>query len=182
MARVKLLTAEEMQGDAREVVLKMGRSGREPLNIHRAIANSPNALRNFLRLGNSLLIYGSLSPALRELAILRIAQTYDATYEWVHHLPLAEEAGVREDQIANLGNWSSRPDFDEREKAVLAYVDAVTQDATVPDGVFDGVRKHLSEAEVVELTLICGYWGMVARILRALEVDIEPEFRHLAAL
>jgi alkylhydroperoxidase family enzyme len=127
MARVKLLTVDEMQGDAREVLLKMQRAGREPINIHRAIANAPNALRNFLRLGNSLLIYGTLSPALRELAILRVAQTYDATYEWVHHLPLAEVAGVWEDQITNLGNWCERPNFDEREKAVLAYVDAVTR-------------------------------------------------------
>jgi len=182
VARVKLLSVEEMQGDARDVLLKMQRAGREPINIHRAIANAPNVLRNFLRLGNSLLIYGTLSPALRELAILRVAQTYDATYEWVHHLPLAEEAGVREDQIANLGDWSDRPNFDEGEKAVLAYVDAVTKDATVPDDVFDEVRKHLSDGEVVELTLVCGYWGMVARILRALDVDIEPDFRHLAPL
>jgi alkylhydroperoxidase family enzyme len=51
---------------------------------------------------------------------------------------------------------------------------------SVPDDVFREARAHLSEAEVVELTLAAGYWGMVARLLVALEIDLEPSFaQHL---
>jgi len=52
----------------------------------------------------------------------------------------------------------------------------VASTVAAPDEVFREVRRHLSEAEVVELTLVVGYWGMVARLLVALEIDLEPPF------
>lgn len=178
MARVKYVSAADAVGDARVVFEKWQQEGREPINLHRIVANSPNALRNFLRLGNSLLLYGQLAPRLRELAILRIAQITGAEYEWVHHVPIAEEAGVNHAEISHLDDWRYRPEFDDREKAVVRYTEAVTRDVEVPDEVFDELRKHLSEPEIVELTLVCGYWGMVARLIVALKIDIEPDFQR----
>lgn len=178
MARVKYVSAADAVGDARTVFAKWEQEGRDPINLHRIVANSPNALRNFLRLGNSLLLYGQLAPRLRELAILRIAQMMGADYEWVHHVPIAQGAGVDQGEISHLDDWRYRPEFDDREKAVIRYTEAVTRDVEVPDEVFDGLRKHLSEPEIVELTLVCGYWGMVARLIVALKIDIEPDFQR----
>ena len=176
MARVGYVATAEAHGDAREVFTKMEERGAAILNLHRALANTPNALRNFLRLGNSLLFHGVLPPALRELAILRVAQMTEAHYEWAHHIPIARQVGVSEEQIAGLMAWHTSPHFDKRERAVLHYAQNVTSAVAVPDAVFRGARKHLSEAEVVELTLVAGYWGMVARLLVALEIDLEPPF------
>jgi len=178
MARVKYMSAADAVGDARNVFTKWEQEGRDPINLHRIVANSPNTLRNFLRLGNSLLLYGQLAPRLRELAILRIAQMTGADYEWVHHVPIAEEAGVNHAEISHLDDWRQRPEFDDREKAVIRYTEAVTRDVEVPDEVFDELRRHLSETEIVELTLVCGYWGMVARLIVALKIDIEPDFQR----
>lgn len=176
MARVGYVTTAEAQGDAREVFAKMEQRRSAILNLHRAVANSPNALRNFIRLGNSLLVYGALLPVLRELAILRVGQITGASYEWAHHVPIARQAGVGDEQIAALSGWRTSPHFDDRERAVLRYIENVTSAVRVPDDVFREVRTHLSEAEVVELTLVAGYWGMVARLLVALEIDLEPSF------
>ncbi len=176
MARVGYVATSEAQGDAREVFLKMEEREASIINLHRALANSPGALRNFMRLGNSLLLHGNLPPALRELAILRIAQTTGAGYEWAHHVPIARQAGVGQEQIASLEGWLSSSHFDERERAVLRYTETVTSAVAVPDDVFQEARAHLSEAEVVELTLVAGYWGMVARLLVALKIDVEPSF------
>jgi len=173
MARVGYVTTAQAQGDAREVLAGMEARGSEVLNLHRTLANDPNVLRNFLRLGNSLLMYGLLPPALRELAILRVAQMTGAGYEWAHHVPIACEAGVSEEQIAALKSWPTSPHFDERQHAALRYVESVASLA-VSDEVFAEARGHFSEAEVVELTLVAGYWGMVARLLLALQVDVEP--------
>ncbi len=176
MARVGYVATTEAQGDAREVLTKMEGRGSAVLNLHRAVANSPNMLRNFMRLGNSLLLHGALPPHLRELAILRIAQMTDAGYEWAHHVPIARQAGVGEEQIAALSTWQTSPHFDGRERAVLRYVESTTSAVKVPDEAFREVRTHLGEAEVVELTLVVGYWGLVARLLVALEIDLEPPF------
>lgn len=180
MARVGYVTTQGAQGDARDVLAKMEERGAGILNLHRALANSPGTLRNFIRLGSSLLSYGVLPPALRELAILRVGQMTGAGYEWAHHVPIAQQVGVREEQVDGLDGWQTSPHFDERERAVLRYTESVTSAVAVPDEVFGEARAHLTEAEVVELTLVAGYWGMVARLLVALEVDLEPSFtQHL---
>jgi 4-carboxymuconolactone decarboxylase len=176
MARVGYVTTTEAQGDAREVFAKMEKRGSAIINLHRALANSPNMLRNFMRLGNSLLLHGVLPPALRELAVLRIAQMTGAGYEWAHHVPIARQAGVSEEQVAGLTSWHKSAHFDERERAVLRYTESVASAVAVPDEVFRELRVHLSEAEVVELTLVAGYWGLVARLLVALKIDVEPAF------
>lgn len=176
MARVGYVATTEAQGDARQVFAKMEERWSAILNLHRAVANSPNMLRNFMRLGNSLLFHGVLPPPLREMAILRIAQMTGAGYEWAHHVPIARQVGVSEEQVAGLTNWHTSPHFDERERAVLRYAESVTSEVAVPDELFREVRGYLSEAEVVELTLVAGYWGLVARLLVALEIDLEPSF------
>ena len=176
MARVGYVATAEAQGDAREVFAKLESRGSDILNLNRVLAHSPNTLRNFMRLGNSLLSHGLLPPALRELAILRVAQMTGASYEWAHHVPIARQVGVSEEQVAGLTNWRTSPHFDERERALLHYVENVTLEVAVPNEVFREARAHLSEAELVELTLVAGYWGMVARLLVALEIDLEPPY------
>lgn len=173
MARVSYATTSQAVGDAHEVLAQLDQRGRETLNLHRAIARSPNSLRNFLRLGNSLLQYGQLAPNLRELAILRVAQMTGANYEWAHHVPIAKQAGVNEAQMQALSDWRSAEVFNPRERAVLDYVEGVTTNRDVPDDVFEAARSQLSEEHVIELTLVCGYWGMVACVLLALKIDVE---------
>jgi len=178
MARVSYVATSEAEGDAREVFTKMEDRGQDIINLHRALGNVPGSLRSFLRLGNSLLFRGALPHELRELAIMRLAQTRGADYEWAHHAPLALRAGMTQQQIDQLADWQGSEAFDDRACAVLRYVDAVLAGQGVPDDVFEGLRAHLSEGETVELTLVCGYWGMVASMLVALEIDVEPSFRQ----
>jgi AhpD family alkylhydroperoxidase len=159
------------------VLVQLRERGREILNLHRAVARSPSSLRNFLRLGTSLLVHGQLPPNLRELAILRIAQITGADYEWAHHVPLAKQAGVSDAQVQALSDWRSSDAFNARERSVLAYSEAVVTTRDVPDDVFEAVRSQLGEDDVVELTLVCGYWNMVACLLLALKIDLEPSAR-----
>src|SRR4030065_64639 len=93
MARVSYVATAEAQGDAREVFAKLESRGSDILNLNRVLAHSPNVLRNFMRLGNSLLFHGVLPPRLRELAILRVAELTGAHYEWAHHVPIGQLAG-----------------------------------------------------------------------------------------
>jgi alkylhydroperoxidase family enzyme len=173
MARVSYATTSQATGDAHEVLAQMDQRGREQLNLHRAIARSPNTLRNFLRLGNSLLMYGRLAPTLRELSILRISQLTGAMYEWAHHVPIAKQAGVSDAEMEALAGWRDSTVFNPAERATLDYVEAAVN-CNVTDPVFEAARAQLTEEEMTELTLVCGYWGMVACVLLALKIDVEP--------
>lgn len=173
MARVRLIEGNQAPQEVQEIFKQVEGKGARVLNLYRAIANSPNVLRNFMRLGISLLSWTKLSPKLRELAILRVASLSGSEYEWTQHVPIAQGAGVSLEQIDAIGNWKESDCFDDEERAVLQYTDEVARNIKVKNKTFKALQRHLSEQELVELTLSVGYWGMVARVLVSLQVEIE---------
>jgi alkylhydroperoxidase family enzyme len=57
------------------------------------------------------------------------------------------------------------------ERDVLACCDSVTRDIHVPDAVFDAVRRHFDDREMVELTATVATYSLVSRFLEALRID-----------
>jgi alkylhydroperoxidase family enzyme len=58
--------------------------------------------------------------------------------------------------------------------AVISYAGEMTADARVSDATFDALASHLNEEEIVELTLVTGFYNLVSRTLNALQVDVDP--------
>jgi alkylhydroperoxidase family enzyme len=88
---------------------------------------------------------------------------------------IAVPDGVSLAECAALKDWRASGLFSDSERAVLAYVDAIIAGPEVPDDVFNAVRKHYSEREVVELTVLVGTYLMHNRVFTALRVDLEPK-------
>jgi len=173
VARVRLLKNEEAPPESRELFEKIEGRGATILNLYRVVGHSSSVASTFVKLGNLLLNRAELSPKLRELAILRIAKLAGSEYEWTQHVPVALETGISRQQIDDVQAWQTSKNFGEEERAVLAYTDEVALYVKAKDETFEALRSHLSERSIVELTLSIGYWGMVARVLVPLEVDIE---------
>ena len=173
MARVRLLHKEEVAPEVREMFQKMEDKGFPILNLYRVMAHCPQLGRSFLRLGNSILFKGTVPHDLRELAILRVGHINQAKYEWTQHVTIALRAGVSKKQIDALPDWENSGNFTVQERAVLRYTDEVTKDIRVKDDTFAAVRSFLNEEGVVELTTTIGYYGMICRILEALQVELE---------
>ena len=173
MARVRLLSNDEVAPEIREMFEKIEANGFRVLNLFRIMAHCPRLGRHFMRLGNSILFKGSIPANLRELAILRVGNINQANYEWTHHIPIALQAGVKKEQIEDIPDWEKSKNFNEQERAVLRYTDEVTKNIRVSDGTFDALRSFLKEEAIVELTTTIGYYGMVSRILEALKVELE---------
>jgi alkylhydroperoxidase family enzyme len=151
-------------------------------NLYRTLANSPAMLGAWTGMAWPLRHQPSLERRLRELAIMRVAQRTRAVYEWAHHWHLAEQSGVPEEQLRALGDWRASALFDERERAILAYADAIV-DLDVPDAVFEPLRQWFDDGQLVELTLTISFYCHVSRALLALRVELEPGFDpHLEAL
>jgi alkylhydroperoxidase family enzyme len=94
-------------------------------------------------------------------------------YEWAQHYPIAKEMGLTEEQIKAVADWKGSKAFNKEEQAVLQYTDEVDRHTSVKDGTFEALRAFLSERSIVELTLSIGYWGMVARLLVPLQLEID---------
>ena len=172
MARVRLNTTADLPEDQRWLFERMEQRQGGVLNIFRALSHSHTALRRFMKLGNYFLEEGRLDQKLRELAILRAGAGCRAPYEFAQHIAFGRATGLSDEQIRAVAAPSAAL-FSPREMAVLAYAGELTDGATVSDTVYAGVAAFLDAEEIVELTLVTGYYNMVSRALNALDVDIE---------
>jgi alkylhydroperoxidase family enzyme len=173
MARVGILKNEQAAPAIREIFQKMEANGSRVTNIFRVMAHCPRVGLYFLRMADSILYKGAVPPKLRELAILRVGIICQAKYEFTHHVPIALGTGIKQEQIDVLPDWEKSEQFIEQERAVLRYTDEVTKNIRVKDDTFAAVRNLLNEEGIVELTATIGYYGMVCRILEALQVELE---------
>ncbi|HYD58142.1 MAG TPA: carboxymuconolactone decarboxylase family protein [Burkholderiales bacterium] len=147
-----------------------------PPNLYRALANHPKLVAAWTEFARAIRYESRTPRALRELVILRGAQLMKSEYEWAQHLKMARKAGVPEAQIENLASWQSAACFDAREKAVLALAEEVTR-GKVTDATHQEVLKHFDQQDFVELSLTAAFYAMVGRMLDAMEVQLEPDFR-----
>ena len=144
------------------------------LNIFKVMAHNPQLLRGWLRMATPLLAGGlTLSPRLREIAILRVAQLAGSEYEFAHHIRIARGAGLTLEEIARLQDYDESELFSELDRAVIAYTDAAAQLRPDAPELARALKRWLSDRELVELSFCIGHWGMLARVLVPLQVGVD---------
>jgi AhpD family alkylhydroperoxidase len=114
----------------------------------------------------------SLEPKLMELVKTRASQINGCAYCLAMHTRDARKMGESEDRLFLLNAWEEAPVYNERERAALAWTEAVTRvsDTHVPDHVYDEARKVFSEQELVDLTMAIiaiNSWNRIAIAFRA---------------
>ncbi len=145
-----------------------------PLKIFRMMAHAETNLRPLLRLGASILGKQQLSARLRELAILRVANTSRAAYEWTQHVPIAKATGVTDEQVAALeAGKASAACFDARDQLLLRCTDELIHNVRVSDQTFERMAQQFSPREIVELILAVGFYMLLARLLETTAVDMD---------
>jgi len=140
------------------------------LHLYQMLIHSPPVAEGWLAFLTAIRHRGVLPGALRETVIIRIALLNNAPYEADQHVPIALREGVTQAQVDALASWQDSTLFSPRERAVLAYVDAMTRQVQVPPEVFAAVRGVFNDRELVELTATIGAYNMVSRFLEALEI------------
>ena len=130
-ARVPLLEQADLPEEYRYL---LGEDALGELNLFRSMGHAPRAMQAYMRYGTALWNVGELSTRERELAILTIARTVRAPYEWHQHVELGREAGISTDEIAAIARGDDSV-FPEREQAITRYAAAVAT-GTVIDPLF----------------------------------------------
>ncbi len=175
MARVSLVEENEHPKLCELIAKIKGARGGRLINIYRLMLHSPALASAWFDLNQAVRYGTEIDGQCRELAVIRVAILNNVEYVIRAHGPAyALKEGLTPEQVAALSDWQPSDLFDEKQRALLAYTDAVTRDIDVPDAVFVDVRKHFSERQVVELTMLIGAYNMLTRFLKALKVDPEP--------
>ena len=108
-----------------------------------------------------------ISARLRALVELRTSQINGCAYCVDLHSREARAAGEGQQRLDCLPAWRETDFYDERERAALAWAESVTlvSQTGVPDEAFAEVKRHFSEKEIVDLTLIVASmnaWNRIA--------------------
>ena len=114
----------------------------------------------------------SLEPGLVELIKMRASQINGCAYCLHMHSRDARARGESEERLYLLDAWRESPLYTDRERAALAWAEAVTlvSQTRVPDEVYEEARRHFSEEELVKLTVAVGAinaWNRIAISFRA---------------
>ncbi len=116
---------------------------------------NPHAIKALLALEERI-NKSDLEKSLTELVRLRASQINGCAFCVDMHTTDARKGGETERRLATVVVWRETPFFTARERAALEWTEALTlisQDH-VPDAVWDAVKPHFSEAELVDLTLL----------------------------
>ncbi len=168
MARIPL--PDERAADLEPLVDRIVTARGNLLELYHVLLHAPPVAAGWLDYLTSIRSATRLPGSIRELVIMRIAHLNRAPYEAHQHAPIARSEGLSAQQIDGIANWNDEPSFDARQRAALAYTDAMTSTVQVPDATFSAVRAEFDARELVELTATIAAYNMVSRFIEALEI------------
>jgi AhpD family alkylhydroperoxidase len=138
---------------------------------------APEAIRAMYGLGKYLAGCG-LEPSLLELVKLRASQLNGCAYCLDMHSKDARVQGESEQRLYTLIAWRETPFFSERERAALAWTEAVTHiSGGVSDALYAEARQHFDEKELTDLTwaiVAINGWNRIAISMRAVPGTYKP--------
>ena len=178
MARVSLVE-EKDHPELADLIGKI-RAGRRGslINVYKLLLHSPSLAAIWLDFVSAARFKTELDGRLREIVIVRVAHLNRTTYVFKQHVPqLSAPEGLTDQECDSLADWQSAESFSAGERAALAYTDAMTRDVSVSDEVFEALRPHFNERQLVELSVLIGLYNMHTRVFTALRIDPEPHHR-----
>ena len=118
----------------------------------------------------------SLTLRDREIVIDRTCARCGCEYEWgVHVAFFADAAGFTRDQVASITHGNPNDDCwtEERDRLLIAAADSLHEESNLDDSLYDRLAKTLSEAELLDLTMLAGWYHAISCTANALQVELE---------
>ena len=143
------------------------------LNIFRTLAHNEALSKGFLQLGGHLLGGEVLPVREREIVILRTGFRSGSEYEFGQHTRIGRKGGLTEEEVARLadadsGQWSTD------DAALVTLVDELCSDNIVSDDTWQTLTARWTDAELLELLVLAGFYRLVSGMLNSIGVALEP--------
>ena len=169
MARISLVEPDTAPPEVKEIYEKVLKG--KPANVHKAMAHRPDVLKTFLPFYGS--VGRSLDRKLYEQIYIRVSWLNGCNYCLQHHVASSKRVGLgREDWKAlKEGAYAG---FGEQNQAALTYAEKLTRASkAVIDSDIAALKKHFSEAEIVDIHLLVGLVNLTNRFTDPLGLEVE---------
>lgn len=184
MARVRDIPSSELPPGLAAIYEQFAASYGPFRNQAAVFAHVPAALRHLMSMLMELRAANTVPKRYVEIAIVVVSKLNECHYCVTHHKPFLAVEGLSPDGIDRLLDYQNHPELDDIDKLVVEYAQMAWETPNrIPERVFDRLRAHFSEAQIVELTLRITLCGFFNRFNDALQIDEETEAHEkLAAL
>ncbi|MGD9785481.1 MAG: carboxymuconolactone decarboxylase family protein [Hyphomicrobiaceae bacterium] len=173
MVRVVGRDREELPEDLRGLWDAFSRQDNDFANQARVLANSPAAFGHLYGLVAALGRNSRLPPRLIEVAVVTTSRINQCAYCVAHHGTAAVRHGLPQLTVERILE-PDVPGLTEPERLVRDYARLVAERAWgIPEDVFDKLRAHFTQSDIVELTVRVCLTGLFNRFNQAMEVELE---------
>ena len=161
-----------------EQLARMMPPGVPPIGLFRSLVRNP-AMATAMETWGRYELSRELSLPMRdrEIVIDRTCARCRCEYEWgVHVAFFAERVGLTDQQIRSITHGTARDScWDrERDRLLIEATDALHADAAIGDDLYGRLAGDLSEAELLDLFMLCGWYHAISFTANAARVDLEP--------
>jgi 4-carboxymuconolactone decarboxylase len=144
------------------------------LNVFRALLNNPAITFAQSGLAGALMGSKTLNHRVRELVILRTGWRTKSEYEFVQHVAVSRRLGMNDEEILGVRNPAECKAYSNADRAVIAMADELHDHSEVSPATWSALQKSFSQAELVELILVAGFWHMMAGFLKTAKIPLDP--------
>jgi AhpD family alkylhydroperoxidase len=169
MPRLRFAEERELDDEKRRLIASAERTGAPDPRVVRIMVRSSAGLA-WVRCWNSVLYEGRLPHKLKEMCRIRISVAHRCGYCSTVRSNVAREQGLTEERVADLLHEGRH--LTARERAALEYADLFKSgdEAIDSDAVYERLKGHFSEEEIVELGMLCAQTVGVGRFVRSLDI------------
>jgi alkylhydroperoxidase family enzyme len=148
------------------------------LNALGTLAHHPALTRAYHGFNGHILFSSTLTPRQRELLVLRVAAVRESAYEWAQHVVLAGDAGLEPDEIERVAAGPDAPGWSTLDRALIAAVDELVEDALVADDTWAILAGELDEQQLMDLVFTVGAYDLLAMAFRSFGVELDEDLRQ----
>ena len=176
MARVRSIPSSELQPDLAAIYERFAADYGPFRNQVAVLAHVPAALRHLMPMLMELRAAATLPKRYLELAIVAVSKLNECEYCVAHHTPFLVPEGISAEGAARILDFRDHPEFDKVDRLVVEYTIAAWNSPNrIPAALFERLRAHFSEAQIVELTLRITLCGFFNKFNDALGIEEEEE-------
>jgi alkylhydroperoxidase family enzyme len=170
--RISYVPLEKMDADMRKEMERCQREGTPRPESSAVRAHVPAAFWFFANSWRDLFRNGVLDHAIKELCRLYVSRSVQCEYCGNQRSVKATTSGALiEDHVMDLLNFEQSTKYSERQKAALAYAEAIAWHLNPDDGFWERMHRHFSEPELVELGCMIGLTLGQQSWLRLLNIE-----------
>lgn len=151
-------------------------------NNVRAMANSPElgaTMRQFL---DDVWDHGDLAKPMKAMIRQKVSNINRCLYCSAHQVRVLINAGVEQEKIDNLYEYLTHPAYSDKERAILAYAEALTIDGgNIAQNVIEDFVAHTTDQERVEVTIVAGAMGLLNQLNDGLRIPLEEPMLDIAS-